>query len=323
MSLRVYSSVEELRAARGDAATVVTIGNFDGMHLGHREILRRLVARAREAVALAVAVTFDPHPVKVLRPAQAPPLISTLTQRLAGLAEAGCAAAVVLRFDQKLAHVEPEAFVRDFLVAALGAEAVVVGENFRFGYRQAGDIRLLEGLGRELGFALETVPPVAVRGQVASSSAVRSAVAAGRMTLAARMLSRPFVLTGSIRTGTGTGRRLVVPTLNMDPEQELLPGRGVYATEAFLPGFSGRRWPAVTNIGVRPTFDGQRLAVESHLLGFAEEVSAGPMEIRFCRRLRDERRFASAEELRAQILRDIARARRFFARLERTVSGFR
>lgn len=317
MSFAVYRTAEEFRRAHPRAGSVVTVGNFDGVHLGHREILRRAVKRAREAGALAVAVTFDPHPVKLLRPAEAPALIMTLPQRLAALAEAGCAAAVVLHFDRAFSRLPAEVFVRDVLAGALGARAVVVGENFRFGHRHAGDTALLRQMGRALGFAVETVPPVCFRGHVASSSAIRAAVAAGRMPLAARLLGRAFTLTGTIRTGTGTGRRLVVPTLNMEPEQELLPARGVYVTQAALPGRSERCWPAVTNVGIRPTFDGQRLAVESHLLGFSDDVSGGAMEVRFCRRLRGEQRFAAPEDLRAQVLRDIARAERFYARLGR------
>jgi riboflavin kinase/FMN adenylyltransferase len=320
VSFSVYRTAEEFRRAHPRAASVVTVGNFDGLHLGHREILRRVVKRARDAGALPVAVTFDPHPVKLLRPAEAPALIMTLPQRLAALAAAGCAAAIVLHFDRALSRLPAEAFVRDVLAGALGARGVVVGENFRFGHRHAGDTTLLAQLGRDLGFDVETVPPVRLRGRVASSSAIRAAVGEGRMPLAARLLGRAFTLTGTIRSGTGTGRRLVVPTLNIEPEQELLPARGVYVTDAALPGRFDRRWPAVTNVGIRPTFDGQRLTVESHLLGFFEEVSGGAMEVSFCCRLRGEQKFASAEELRAQVLRDIARAERFSARLGRAAT---
>jgi riboflavin kinase/FMN adenylyltransferase len=295
----------------------VTIGNFDGVHLGHQKIISRLAEQARRLGVLPLAITFDPHPVKVLRPAEAPPLILTLDQRLAKLAELGCAVILVLPFDRELARLEPEGFVQNILLRSLRARMVVVGANFRFGYQQKGDTETLRRMASRLDFGLEVVPPVYWRGQVVSSSAIRAAVHEGRTCLAGRLLGRPFSLTGSVTAGTGQGRRLVVPTLNLDYEQELVPARGVYATRTVLDGHPFR---SVTNVGVRPTFDGSRLTVESHLLDFAREVSGGRMEIFFYRRLRSEQKFANPAELRTQVLRDIARVRRFFGLLERSAT---
>ncbi|MCL6481474.1 MAG: bifunctional riboflavin kinase/FAD synthetase [Firmicutes bacterium] len=320
MATRVFRSCQEWEQefpAEAGFRSAVTIGNFDGVHLGHQRILQCLVERARRLAATPVAVTFDPHPARLLRPAEAPPLILTLEQRIAHLAELGCAAIVVLPFTHELARLAPEAFVRTVLASSLRARAVVVGANFRFGHQQMGDVHRLRALSQALQIEVEVVPPVKLRGQAVSSTAIRAAVRAGRVSLAGRLLGRPFALTGSIQPGTGQGRRLVVPTLNLQPEQELLPATGVYATQTLL---SGRTYWSATNVGVRPTFDGHRLTVESHLLDFAEELREGKLEIRFFHRLREEQKFASAAELRAQVLSDIARVRRFFVRLERSAT---
>ena len=319
MSFAVYRSLQQWR--RGPLAaspTAVTVGNFDGLHLGHQRILRRVIELGHAAAMAAVAVTFDPHPARFLRPREAPPLLLTMEQRLAALRELGCDAALVLRFDAALARLAPEEFVRQILLDGLRAQAVVVGRTFRFGHQQAGDSRLLAELGQRLGFAVESVEPVKVRGRVVSSSAIRQALREGRTLLAARWLGRPFALTGKVRPGTGRGRQLVVPTLNLQHEQEITPKPGVYVTETVVGGECSR---SVTNIGVRPTFDGGPLSVESHLLDFSGGISAARMEVRFWARLREEKRFASPAALRAQILRDITRARRFLARVRRPASA--
>jgi len=315
MALTVARSPQEWATRFGAAApqTVVTIGNFDGLHLGHQKILRGLVERARATGALAAAVTFDPHPLKVLRPEEAPPLILTLEQRLAALEAMGLDAALVLRFDLALSRRSPEDFVRQILVDTLRVGAVLVGGNFRFGYRQAGDAKRLAELGREFRFAVEAIPPVVLRGTVVSSTAIRRAVQEGRVSLAGRWLGRPFALSGTIRAGTGQGRLLVVPTLNLDTQQELLPKTGVYVTETRV---TGRLYRSATNVGFRPTFDGRRLTIESHLFDFSQDLTDGPMEVHFWTRLRDEKKFANTDALRDQVLRDLSRAREFFRRLE-------
>jgi riboflavin kinase/FMN adenylyltransferase len=226
----------------------------------------------------------------------------------------GLESAVVLPFTLDLARLSPEEFVEQILVRGLHVRAVLVGENFRFGHKQAGNVALLRELGARHGFAVEIIPPVALDGEIVSSTAIRREITAGNVTHAARLLGRPFALTGEIVSGTGTGHRFTFPTLNLKPEQELLPARGVYVTRTLLEGETrGRR--SVTNVGMRPTFNGASLSVETHLLDFSGEVTAKRMEVRFWKRLREERKFTGPEELRAQIARDIASARRFFTRL--------
>lgn len=317
MPLQVFHSANQWSRHFGPArkGAALTVGSFDGLHLGHQELLRGVSQLARQFGLLAAAVTFDPHPMQVLHPEKAPPQLATLAQRLAGFEQVGLDAALVLKFDRKLSKVSAEDFVRQVLVEHLRVQVLRVGENFRLGHRHAGDVKLLRHLARELGFEVEIVPPVVVRGVVVSSTAIRHALGEGRVADAARLLGRPFVLTGQIRTGTGQGRRLVVPTLNLAADQEVLPKPGVYITETVV---DGRRYPSVTNIGFRPTFDGKHLTVESHLFEFSAELTSGPMEVHFSRRLRDERKFRSPTALRAQIQRDVARARIHFNRIAKT-----
>jgi riboflavin kinase/FMN adenylyltransferase len=201
-------------------------------------------------------------------------------------------------------------------VRGLHVRAVLVGENFRFGHKQAGDVHLLRQLGARHGFAVEVIPPVAYEGEIVSSTVIRREIAAGNVTHAARLLGRPFVLTGEVVNGTGTGRRFTFPTLNLKAEQELLPARGVYVTRTLLEGETKSR-RSVTNIGVRPTFNGSGVSVETHLLNYSAEVTAKRIEVQFWKRLREEKKFAGPEDLRAQIARDIAAANRYFARLRR------
>jgi riboflavin kinase/FMN adenylyltransferase len=314
MSFIVVHSAQEWASSIGrDSRTVMTIGNFDGVHCGHRKILERVVERARRDHCISAALTFSPHPLRVLRPEAAPPLIETLAQRLTRMKALGLDAVFVMTFEPALAAMPPEKFVESILVNALRTKVVLVGENFRFGHRQAGDVHTLKELGREFDFEVGCTPPVIVRGAIVSSSAIRAAVSAGNMSRAARLLGRPFSLAGEVRTGTGTGRRFVFPTLNLATEQELLPARGVYATEAIV---CERCYRAATNIGVRPTFGGTQLSIESHLFDFSEEITAGPLELRFWHRLRSEQKFSGPEALRGQIQRDLAATRSFFARLD-------
>jgi riboflavin kinase/FMN adenylyltransferase len=299
--------------ARG---SVLAIGNFDGIHLGHQAILRSVVERAHQLHAVPIALTFDPPPLKVLRPESAPLRLSTNAQRMDWFDSVGLEAAVVLPFTQDLAKLAPQEFVEQILVRGLHVRAVLVGENFRFGHKQAGDVHLLRELGGKHGFEVVIVPPVADHGEVVSSTAVRRKIAAGDVTHAGRLLGRPFVLTGEVVTGTGTGRRFTFPTLNLAPEQELLPARGVYITRTQLDG-DPRRYRSVTNIGVRPTFNGSALSVETHLLDFQGQAAPKRIAVQFWKRLREEKKFSGPEELRAQIARDIAAANRFFSRLRR------
>lgn len=308
--LAAHSTAEwQVRFGPSGRRAVVSIGNFDGLHLGHQAILRSVIENARASDAVATVITFDPHPVKVLRPAQALPLIQTLPQRLAGFAALGLDAALVLKFDSALAALSPEDFLRDILVRPLRTAMILVGANFRFGHRQAGNVARLEELGREFDFTVEIVEPIISSGAVISSSAIRNAVGEGRMADAAQMLGRPFALTGQIEKGAGRGSAVLVPTLNLAPEQELLPRDGVYATETTV---GGKLYRSATNIGTRPTFNGTRRSIESHLFDFSEAVNQGHLELRFWDRLRDERKFSGPEELLRQIGVDLDQARAFF-----------
>jgi riboflavin kinase/FMN adenylyltransferase len=321
--IRLIGSAAEWEERLGESrpGTVVTIGNFDGVHLGHQKILRDVVERAasghggaRDALKkelLPAVLTFYPHPARVLRPQQAPSLLETLPQRLADFAALGIGATLVLRFDADLAQASAEDFAKKYLVDTMRAQAVLVGASFRFGHKQLGDVELLKELGRRWGFEVVIVTPVIDGAEVVSSTAIREAVRGGRVEDARRMLGRPFALVGEIRTGTGQGRKLVVPTLNLATEQETLPKTGVYVTETVL---TAGTYQSVTNVGVRPTFDGTRLAIESHLFDFAEALTNGPMKVRFLQRLRDEQKFSGPEALREQVLKDIARAKGIFAK---------
>jgi riboflavin kinase/FMN adenylyltransferase len=330
MPFIVAHSAEEWRGHFGGDSlprTAVAIGNFDGVHLGHQAILRAVVQNARAQSALAAVVTFDPHPLRVLRPADAPPMLMPLAQRLRCFAELGLDAALVLKFDAAFSKLSPEEFVRRILVEALAVKAVLLGDNFRFGYRHAGDVKLLTELGRTGAcgstFDVAVVPPVFHRGTIVSSTLVRRALREGAVSRAARLLGRPYELEGIVQRGQGIGRKLVVPTLNLVTGAEILPAHGVYATETCAGTRAGGKWyRSVTNIGVRPTVNADALDagaaapvnVESNLFDFDADITEGPLAVRFCMRLRDERKFPGLDALRVQILRDAARAQRFFRR---------
>lgn len=316
MAFEKFFSAEEWRARfpAGSRQAALAIGNFDGLHLGHQQILRRVLERARKEDCLAAVLTFYPHPAKVLRPAEAPPLMMTLDQRLSAIAAMGLDAALVVHFDAEFAKISPEEFVSQYVAGTMRARSVAVGANFRFGHRQAGDVNTLSGLGKSAGFDVESIAPVVVDGAVVSSTAIRRYVCDGRVDAAARMLGRPYSLQGEIRPGTGMGRKLVVPTLNLSTQQELLPKLGVYATEVFV---NGANYRAATNVGMRPTFDGAHVTVESYLLDFSENLASGAMAVRFLARLRDEMKFSSPEALRQQILADIQEVKKYFLAAKR------
>lgn len=313
MTLRVFRSTDQWRQDEAGARASFAIGNFDGVHLGHQRIFRALVRQAHQAGQRAAALTFEPHPLKLLYPDSAPHLITTLTQRLEYFQDAGLDAAVILPFTKEFAALSPEDFARRILSDGLRASAVFVGQNFRFGRGQSGDATKLVEMGNRFGFRVEIVESARLRGKTISSTLIREAITEGHVDRAGRMLGRPFVLTGEIRTGTGQGRKLVVPTLNLAYEQDLIPARGVYATEALVRGTVYR---AATNVGFRPTFNGSGIVVESHLLDFSEEITSGPMELRFWKRLRAEKKFPSPADLRRQVLSDIARTRHFFTQFD-------
>ena len=296
--------------------SVIAIGTFDGIHLGHQRLLEFTIAKAKGKGAVATALTFEPPPLKVLRPDVAPPRISTNQQRMDWFGAVGMEATVVLPFTKELAALEPGDFVSQILVRRLDVRAVVVGENFRFGHKHAGDVRLLRQLGMKYGFEVVVHEPVTLKGEVVSSTRIRKLVVEGDVRHAARLLGRAFALTGEVVSGTGRGRKFTFPTLNLKAEQELLPARGVYITRTVLDEeMSSHR--SVTNVGIRPTFNGSGLSVETHLLDYSGNFSPKRIEVRFWRKLRDEKKFSGAEELKEQIAKDIAAANAYFARLRK------
>src|SRR5579859_376314 len=315
-TISVFSSSSDWAAqyAASGRGSALAIGNFDGVHLGHQAILRAVTAHAKQLNAVSTVLTFEPLPSKILRPDSAPPRLSTNAQRIERLAMAAVESAVVLPFTHELSRLTPEEFVEQILVRDLQVRAVFVGENFRFGHRQSGDAQVLRQLGRARGFEVVILPHIHIQGRAVSSTIVRRAVAEGDVAHAGRLLGRPFALTGAVVTGTGTGRRVTVPTLNVSPEQELLPARGVYVTRTRFLGET-RTYRSVTNIGNRPTFNGAALTVETHILEPLDAAAPGQIEVQFWMRLREEKKFASPEELREQIARDVARAQKFFNRV--------
>jgi riboflavin kinase/FMN adenylyltransferase len=312
--MQVFRSLAEIPAGFGP--TVAAVGNFDGVHCGHREILAGVTAEARAIEARgngahAVAVTFDPHPEQFLRPAQAPRLITPTDERLRLLAETGIDAVLILKFDAALANLAPREFVERILVGTLGVRSVHEGQNFRFGHGAAGGVAELAAMGMEWGFAVRVHEAVRVRGMEVSSSAIRALVAAGDVRRARWMLGRPFTVLSTQARGRGIGTRLLVPTVNLAAYGGLLPAFGVYVTRLKI---EGRAFEAVTNAGNRPTFGEASFAVETHILDFApvEMSEETPIELEFLLRLRGEREWPSAEALKAQIFKDVARAERYF-----------
>jgi len=300
------------------APSCVTIGNFDGVHLAHQALLRRVVESAREVGAVPTAVTFDPHPVRVLAPGRAHPLLTSIERRARLIEQLGIERLVVLAFDLDLAGLSPGEFVRTILVERLRAVSVLVGPNFRFGRRQAGDVTLLGELASAEGFRLEILPILHLRHERVSSSRIRGLIAAGHVPMAGRLLGRPFSVEGPVVHGSGVGRAQTVPTLNLAPIAEQLPRTGVYVTRTRL----GEQFhDSVTNVGYKPTFGEHRLTVESYLLNFSGEIKEAEMEVAFLYRLRDEMKFPNPAALKAQIQTDAARSLKFFRLLQRLSVG--
>jgi riboflavin kinase / FMN adenylyltransferase len=284
----------------------VALGNFDGVHAGHRRLLELCVEHARARGAQSVALTFDPHPARVLAPHLAPPLITGPERKAELLAASGIDVLVTQPFDTRFARRGAEEFARDLLAGALSAVEIVVGWDFTFGRDRAGDARALHEMGARYGFSTIVVPPVAVEGLVVSSTKIREFVLEGRLAAAALLLGRPFEVSGPVVPGRGRGRTIGVPTANLDPEGELLPPGGVYAAWAEV---RGARHAAVVNIGTAPTFaDRTSPVVEAHLIGFSGDLYDARIVLSLDQRLRAEQRFATPEALVRQIRSDIARA---------------
>jgi riboflavin kinase / FMN adenylyltransferase len=306
--LVIFRSLDESRGRFGPC--VLSIGNFDGVHAGHRRILRRVVELARVRGWKPSALTLDPHPARIVAPRRAPRLLTAPEERARLMAAEGVQQVLILPFTEQVAHLTPEQFARQVLVEALSVRAVLVGSNFRFGHLHAGDTKRLAKLGEACGFLVEVVPAVTLRGRQISSSLIRRLVESGDVATAARLLTLPYGVEGEVVPGHGIGATQTVPTLNLKTTAEVLPASGVYITHTRETG--GRRsWTSVTNVGVRPTFGGSKLSVETFLLEPFEGGAPNHIRVDFLKRLRAERKFPSVESLKAQILRDVERARRY------------
>jgi riboflavin kinase/FMN adenylyltransferase len=297
---------------------VGTIGNFDGVHLGHRKILETVVARARAIDRPSFAITFEPHPAAVLRPDRAPRRIQTLRQKEQAIESIGLDALLVIPFTRDFSLTEPEDFVRDLLRDRLGAAEIYLGAHFAFGRGKRGDISLLRRMGAECGFVASAVGEIVWEGEPVSSTRIRRAVERGAVGEANAMLGREYELDGLVARGDRVGHRIGIPTINLEPENELAPADGVYVTEIEILSF-GRRFPSVTNIGRRPTlYEAFTTTIETFVLDFSSDVYGERVRLFFVERLREERKFPSVMDLKAQIQRDIEAARRHFETLRGT-----
>ncbi|MGA2153241.1 MAG: bifunctional riboflavin kinase/FAD synthetase [Bryobacteraceae bacterium] len=313
--MKIYRSLEEVPADFGPSA--LTIGNFDGVHTGHRSILRRVTQVAAARGWKPSALMFDPHPARVVAPQRAPRLMTSPARRAALMAAEGIEQVLILPFTTEVARLTPEQFARQIVAGRLGARAVLVGDNFRFGHDHAGNVETLRALGSEFGFETEIVPAVARRGRAVSSSAIRGLIESGRVALAARWLERPYSLEGDVVAGRGIGSRQTVPTLNLSTAAELIPKTGVYVTRT-RDLDTARAWNSITNVGYRPTFgDSTQLTIETFLLDPPAGETPRRISVEFLWRVREERKFSNPEALKARILRDAAAARRYFARTRR------
>jgi len=318
--MRTYRSIGELPPSSELPRSVAAIGNFDGVHRGHQEIIGRVRERGRALGAPAIAVTFDPHPLALLRPEHAPKLITSIPERLRLLEETGIDATLVLPFTREFSMLTPREFAEGILCRALRVVEVHEGDTFRFGHDAAAGIVELRELGTELGFGVASHGALQVRGITVSSSEVRRRVAAGQLAVARALLGRPFSILSTPVRGRGVGTKLETPTINLAPYKDLLPPDGVYVTRVRIgDGPEAPLCDAVTNAGSRPTFDGAGFAIESYLLDGpppVELTEATSIEVCFLLRLREERRFPSPEALKAQIMQDVGRAQKYFRRAE-------
>ncbi len=295
---------------------VLTIGNFDGLHLGHRAIMETVITRARALEGESVVYTFDPHPRKILQPERAPQLLMTLAQKAEMLDSIGVDVMIVEPFDRQFADISPEDFITDYIHKRIDPQEVYVGYDFHYGHDREGSLKLLTETGPRLGFAVTIIPEVTHAGRDVNSTRIRGLLARGRVEEAAQLLGRPFSIRGVVIEGERRGRELGFPTANLDPETEVLPSPGVYAGRVrFLDDDEparGKLHPAVTNVGFRPTFGaGKNPLAEAHLIDFQGELYGRSIELSFQHRLRAERKFPGIDALREQIARDVCDARRW------------
>ncbi|HEX8853354.1 MAG TPA: bifunctional riboflavin kinase/FAD synthetase [Pyrinomonadaceae bacterium] len=307
--MRLFHGTDNAEIVR---PTVLTLGVFDGLHLGHQLIVRTVVERARAVEAVPTVITFDPHPRAVLHPESAPPLLQTFDQKIEALGVLGVEQTIVVRFTPEFARLGAEDFLRDVVRERLHAKEVYLGCGFAFGRNREGNIDLLRAASERFGFHADEVPEVRLRGQRISSSRIRGLLSGGWVNLARRMLGRPYGVEGRVVRGFERGRTLGFPTANLQPRNRVIPRRGVYVTSTLVDGVWRR---SVTNVGTRPTFDGDtETSVETYVMNWEGDLYGDVVRVRFLRRLRDERKFASVDELKRQISHDTASAARYFDR---------
>lgn len=312
--MQIFRQLAEVPSDFGPS--IATIGNFDGVHRGHQWVIAEVVARARSLKLSSLAITFDPHPIRVIRPESSQPLITPLAEKLELLSATGIDAVLVLPFTIELSHMSARIFATEVLQQKLHVIELHEGENFRFGYQAEAGIDSLEALGSELGFKVRVYAPRSIRGQAISSSRIRQLIAGGDVSRVRALLGHSFAIASTPASGRGYGTRYTVPTINLAPYPELLPANGVYITSLTVgTGTASESFDAVTNVGNRPTFGADSFTVESHLLNFhpidlTEQI---PLTLTFLRRLRPEMRWPNPEALREQIGRDVTKARRYFS----------
>lgn len=307
--MKIFHGTDNAGILRG---TVLTLGVFDGLHLGHQRIMEKVVTRARATNSVPTAITFDPHPRAVLYPENAPPLLQTLDQRLANFDVLGIKQTIVIRFDKEFASQNAESFLKDIVYERLQAKEVYLGKGFFFGKNRGGNIELLRKMSAELGFYADEVPEITLRGQRISSSKIRELLAEGKVNLARRMLGRPYGVEGQIVRGFQRGRTIGFPTANLHPHNRVIPKFGVYATATLI----NNQWrKSITNVGIRPTFEGDNApSIESYIFDFDGDLYGDVLRVRFLHRIRDERKFSGIDELKSQIAKDTERARLYFRR---------
>jgi len=292
-------------------SSIITLGNFDGLHLGHQELIKKIIQRARETSSLSMVVTFRPHPLKILAPDKCPPLISIYEEKIRLIEKLGIDVLVKIPFSLDFAAMEPRDFVKNILRDLLGAREIFVGYNYRFGKGRKGDIRMLNELGKELGFVVREIEQVSLNGEVISSTRIRRLLKDGEVEDAAKFLGRPYALCGIVVKGDGRGRGLGFPTANIASKHAIIPSNGVYAVKLFV---RDRHYDGIVNIGTRPTFEAKTLAIEVHIFGFDEDIYGEEVSIYFIGRIREEKRFAGAQELISQIKEDVAIAKELLSK---------
>ncbi|MGZ8846247.1 MAG: bifunctional riboflavin kinase/FAD synthetase [Pyrinomonadaceae bacterium] len=307
--MRLFHGTDNADIAR---PTVLTLGVFDGLHLGHQLIMKTVVESARAVGAVPTAITFEPHPRAVLHPESAPPLLQTFDQKIEALGVLGIEQTIIIHFTREFSQIRAEDFLRDVVVNRLRAKEVYLGRGFFFGHRREGNIDLLRRVSDRLGFIADEVPEVRLRGRRIGSTRIRELLAEGRVNLARRMLGRPYGVEGPVVRGAERGAQLGFPTANIHPHNRVIPRRGVYVTATLIDG-QWRR--SVTNIGTRPTFEAQaETSVETFVMGWNGDLYGDVLRVRFLHRLRDEKKFNAIAELKSQIERDVARADDYFRR---------